>query len=230
MDKRIYDEVFFSVDGEFDGTHPPKHSMLQVGACAFTLREGIIGEFERSIFALPRQEDNFQPRSRLQGRYDWLRSIGLPTGHTMDERVWNEFWSKWPDAWAAVNTDQVVPAVAMDDFRKFYDAMCAMMGVSERNGVLIEYPGGIDYCWIHWYFMEFLGEDPFGHSRAMSMKSYAAAVTKGPFCHATNRNLPKRWFKPKMPHPHTALADARGQAHWAIRMMCEHLEIACPLD
>ena len=222
IDKRVLDEVYFSVDGEFDGSHPPRHSMLQVGACAFTLREGIIGEFERSIFPLP---GPIYQRDRVE----WLESIGLPTGHTMDKAVWDGFWSRQPAAWRAVNTDKYVPAVAMHDFKLWYDLMMDGRG-GPRSGVLIEYPGGIDYFWIHWYFLEFLGEDPFGHSRAMSMKSYAAAVTKGPFCHATNRNLPKRWFKPKMPHPHTAMADARGQAHWAIRMMCEHLEIACPLD
>ncbi len=227
LDPRIFDEVFFSVDGEFDGTHPPRHSMLSVGACAFTLRDGIIGEFERNIFSLVGPTEG--SREAQERRSAWLQSIGLPTGHTMDKRVWDDFWSKWPDAWAHANTDQVVPAVAMNDFRVWYNMVMKEQKLSPRSGVLIEYPGGIDYFWIHWYFMEYLGEDPFGHSRAMSMKSYAAAVTKGPFCHATNRNLPKHWFKPKMPHPHTALADARGQAHWAIRMMCEHLEIDSPI-
>lgn len=227
IDPRIYDEVFFSVDGEFDGTHPPKHSMLSLGACAFTLRDGIIGEFSRNIFSLvgPQGGSN----EAAERRSAWLQSIGLPTGHTMDKRVWDEFWSKWPKAWASVNEDRWVPAVAMDDFRTFYNQMCDKAGVSTRSGVLIEYPGGIDFFWVHWYFMEYLGMSPFSHSRSMSMKTYAAATVKGPFCHATNRNLPKHWFKPKMPHPHIALDDARGQAHWAIRMMCENLGIDSPL-
>ena len=223
MDKRIYDEVFFSIDGEFDGSHPPKHSMLQLGAVAFTLEDGIIAEFERSIFPIAGGTNSGE-------REKWLESIGLPIGHTMDERVWNDFWSKQPAAWKAVNTDQVVPAVAMNDFQNWYAETMVKSNKNFRHGVLIEYPGGIDYFWFHWYMCEFIGVDPFGHSRAMSMKSYAAAATKGPFCHATNRNLPKHWFKPKMPHPHTAMADARGQAHWAIRMMCENLGIDSPLD
>lgn len=229
IDERIYDEVFFSIDGEFDGSHPPKHSMLSIGAVAFNLRDGILGEFSRNMF--PLMGGRPQPSSVAGARMAWLESIGLPSGHTMDKRVWDDFWSKWPEAWEAVNTDQVVPALAMKEFGDWYMEMCLDRGnVSLRNGVLIEYPGGIDYFWLHWYMMEFMDHDPFGHSRAMSMKSYAAAATRGPFCHSTNRNLPKRWFASKLPHPHIAVDDARGQAHWAIRMMCEHLEIPCPLD
>ena len=197
--------------------------MLSVGAVAFTLRDGIIGEFSRNIFAIGGNQSG--SREEQERRSAWLQSIGLPTGHTMDKRVWDDFWSKWPDAWAEVNRDRVVPVVAMKEFTDWYMEMVP----NPRGGVLIEYPGGIDYFWLHWYMMEYMGEDPFGHSRAMSMKSYAAAVAKTPFCHATNRNLPKRWFKPKMPHPHIAVDDARGQAHWAIRMMCEHLDVPCPL-
>ena len=83
MNDKILDEVFFSVDGEFDGTHPPKHSMLAVGAVAFTLRDGIIDEWTRNIFPL------VAPRSPIIGvqeeRELWLKSIGLPPGHTMSK-------------------------------------------------------------------------------------------------------------------------------------------------
>lgn len=226
MNKQILDEVFFSVDGEFDGTHPPKYSMLSLGVVAFTLREGIIGEFQRNIFALNAPQHQFT--GAQEERELWLESIGLPIGHTMSKQVWNEFWSRFPDAFAATQVDQVVPAVAMNDFQRFYIEMVTKVGGSYRDGVFIEYPGGIDYLWCHWYFMEYLNADPFGHSRNMSMKSYAAAMLKNAFRHSTNRNMPKRWFASKLKHNHVAVDDARGQAHLAIRMMCENLEIELP--
>jgi len=222
MDKRIFDEVFFSVDGEFDGTHPPSYSMLSFGVVAFTLKDGIIGEFTRNLKPLPRRHSEI---IGTEERHDqFLRENGLEPGITMSPRVWEQFWSRFPHAYEATLTDQVDPVDAMRDFRKFYMNTVP----NPRHGVLIEYPGGIDYFWCHWYFMEFLGEDPFGHSRAMSMKSYAAAVNKSAFCHATNRNMPKRWFASKLKHNHIAIDDARGQAHLAIRMMCEHHEIDLP--
>lgn len=220
IDKRILGEVYFSVDGEFDGSHPPKHSMLSVGVVAFTLEDGIIGEFSRNLLHLSRQNNSL--------RSSWLSSLGFPTDHTMDISVWIDFWSKHPEAFAATQRDQVSPNEAMSDFLNFYSETVKKVGKGMRDGVFIEYPGGIDYFWCHWYFMEYLGEDPFGHSRSMSMKSYAAASKKKAFCHSTKRNLPKSWFSSKIKHTHIALDDARGQAHQAIRMMCEHLEIDLP--
>lgn len=218
-DTRVLDEVYFSVDGEFDGSHPPKHSMLSVGAVAFTLRKGILGEFERNIFPNAGQ----RPCGPKSERAEWLDSIGLPHGHTMDKEVWDNFWVKFPDAWAAVNVDPVVPSLAMHEFKLFYEQYA-----KPRQGVFLDYPGGIDFSWCHWYFMEYLGEDPFGHSRSFSVKSYAAAALKRPLCHATKRNMPKAWFASKLPHTHIALDDARQQAHMAIRMMCQHLDLPLP--
>jgi hypothetical protein len=228
MKNQILNEVFFSVDGEFDGSHPPKHSMLSLGVVAFTLKDGVIGEFSRNIWHHNAPAEPFKSKAETEQRTEWLASIGLPSSHTMDRRVWDEFWSRFPDAFAATQVDRVVPAVAMNDFQNFYIEMVTKVGGSFRDGVFIEYPGGIDYFWCHWYFMEYLNADPFGHSRNMSMKSYASAVMHEAFRHSTNRNMPKRWFASKLKHNHIAVDDARGQAHLAIRMMCENLEIELP--
>jgi transcription initiation factor IIE alpha subunit len=42
MDERVLDEVYFSVDGEFDGPYPPAHSTLAIGVVEFTLNRGIL--------------------------------------------------------------------------------------------------------------------------------------------------------------------------------------------
>lgn len=196
-DTRILDEVYFSVDGEFDGSHPPTHSMLSVAAVAFTLRKGILGE--------------------------WSANIKPLEGAQMDPRVKFEFWDRNPQAYAATLVDQQEPAQAMQGFKDFY-----YQHAKERAGVFLEYPGAIDYFWCHWYFMNFLGEDPFGHSAAFGVKTYVSAALRRPLRHSTKRNMHKSWFASRLPHTHIALDDARQQGHMAIRMMCEHLEIQLP--
>jgi hypothetical protein len=213
----MLNQVLFSVDGEFDGTHPPRHSMLSVGVCAFTLRDGIIGEWTRNMFHLPNGGPQFQPL-----RVEWLESIGLPTGHTMSKNTWDDFWSRFPAAWAACNEDRVVPVVAMKEFEAFFKKLCP-----RTPGVFFEYPGPSDFFWCHWYFSEFLGYNPFGHSGQMGMKSWSSAVLKKPLRHSGKRDMPKSWFS-NLPHPHLALDDARQQAHMGIRAMCAHLEIDLP--
>lgn len=197
MDDRILDEVFFSVDGEFDGPFPPKHSMLAIGAVAFTLRRGVFDEFSANIKPLP--------------------------GATMHPRVKEEFWDQQPEAYAATLVDQIEPLEAMLRFNEFYHRHA-----KAREGVFLEYPGAIDYFWCHWYFMNFLGEDPFGHSGQFGVKTYVSAALKRPLRHSTKKNMPKRWFASKLPHTHIAVEDAHQQAHIAIRMMCENLEIDLP--
>jgi len=197
MNDRLLSEVFFSVDGEFDGPFPPNHSMLSIGSVAFTLSDGVIGEFSVNIKPL--------------------------SGATMDPVVKREFWDKHPEALASTLVDQQSPKVAMQQFRNFYNQYA-----KPREGVFLEYPGAIDYFWCHWYFLNFLGEDPFGHSGQFGVKTYASAALKRPLRHSTKRNMPKRWFASKLPHTHVALDDARQQAHLAIRMMCDNLDIELP--
>lgn len=194
---KVEDEIFFSVDGEFDGPYPPDHSMLSVGAVAFTLADGILDEFSVNIKPLP--------------------------GATMEKRVKTEFWDRNPEAYAATLIIQQEPKDAMQAFSDFYYSLA-----KSREGVFLEYPGAIDYFWCHWYFMKFLGDDPFGHSGQFGVKTYASAFLKRPLRHSTKRNMPKAWFSSKLPHTHIAVDDARQQAHIAIRMMCANLDITLP--
>lgn len=198
MNDKITKEMFFSVDGEFDGPFPPNHSMLSVGVVAFTLSDGIIDEFSVNIKPLP--------------------------GATMETLVKRDFWDKQPQAYAATLIDQQEPKDAMRAFYDFY-----YKHAQPRAGVFLEYPGAIDFFWCHWYFLNFIGEDPFGHSGQFGVKTYASAALKQPLRHSTKRNMPKDWFASKLPHTHIAVDDARQQAHIAIRMMCHNLGIELPV-
>lgn len=86
---KILDEIYFSVDCEFDGPIAPKHSMLSFGSVAFTLRDGFLGEVEYN-----------------------LEPLAGATMHPDNAK----FWKRNPKAWEAVNVNQLYPEVAMQQY------------------------------------------------------------------------------------------------------------------
>lgn len=193
---KILDEVYFSVDCEFDGPIPPRHSMLSFGSVAFTLRDGFLKEVEY----------NLEP---------------LPGGTMHPDNA--KFWKRNPKAMAAVQVNQRDPAKAMQEYADHVSELT----LKKNKPILIEYPGGCDFGWIHWYLHNFIGYCPFGHS-SFCMKSYAAAVLKCSYRDSAKGQYPKHWFNRKLRHTHVALDDARSQADMFIRIMCEHHGIELP--
>jgi len=94
---RILREVYFSVDIEANGPCPPMNSMLSLGAVAYTLTDGFIGEFEVNLDLLPESEPN--PETML-------------------------FWEKHPEAYALSRINTVPPLDAMWKFARFTELMC----------------------------------------------------------------------------------------------------------
>jgi len=80
-----------------------------------------------------------------------------------------------------------------------------------RRPVLIAYPLGFDWMFLHWYFVRFTGRSPFGFSGALDMKTMyqqKAGVVLG---RAGRRDLPA-FLVPEAPHTHNARDDAIEQA------------------
>lgn len=196
MNNKLINEVYFSVDCEFDGPIPPTHSMLSFGSVAFTLQDGIIGEKEYNLKTLPGA-----------------------TMHTDNKK----FWDRNPKAYEATLVNPWEPFDAMKD----YAAHIEEMTKKKHKPILIEYPGGCDYSWVHWYFHRHIGYCPFGHS-SHNMKSYAAAMLKCAFRDSAKGQYPKHWFNRNLKHTHKALDDARSQGDMFIRMLCEHNDIPLP--
>lgn len=188
--QKVLDEIYFSVDCEFDGPIPPKHSMLSFGSVAFTLRDGVLGEAEYNLETLPGA-----------------------TMHPDNKR----FWERFPQAYKASRQNLWEPFKAMRD----YDRHIQKLAYKRNKPIFIEYPGGCDFGWVHWYFHNFVGYCPFGHA-SHDMKSYGAAMLKCAFRDSAKGNYPRHWFNKRLKHDHTALTDARGQADMFIRMKCEH--------
>ena len=112
------------------------------------------------------------------------------------------FWSKHPEAWEAATRNREVVGVAMRKYDKWVRSL-------PGTPIFVGYPVTFDFAFVHWYFIKFLGCDPFGFA-GLDIKSYAMAVLGWNFTRTAKRNMPKHWFDP-LQHTHIALDDAKAQ-------------------
>lgn len=139
-------------------------------------------------------------------------------GAVRDPRTMLEFWSKNPDAWAAVMRDRRDIQIAMEDFHLF---LKRLQGKTGRRPVAVCAPAGYDYTFLRWYMIRFLGSDkPLGHS-CIDLKS-VAADRLGSAYHTSGKSMyPAHWFKDQFPHTHIAVDDAIEQAWLFARIVDE---------
>jgi hypothetical protein len=178
-------DVFISADVEADGPIPGRYSMLAFGFA-------IAATFDGHLFTAK------DPASRTF--YRELR----PAADDVD-----------PAALAASRLDRdalardaAVPADAMREAANWVVAEASSAG---GRPVLVGYPVVFDWMFLHWYFVRFAGESPFGFSGALDVKTMyqqKAAVTLD---RAGRRDLPAS-LQGSRPHTHNALDDAVEQA------------------
>ena len=99
MSKR---EVYVSVDIEADGPIPGPHSMLSLGAAAFTID-----------WADP-------PRPAMVG--SWTGNLETLEGASGDPQTM-QWWASQPEAWAACRTELQPVAPAMAAFRAWLESL-----------------------------------------------------------------------------------------------------------
>lgn len=85
-------EVYISVDVETDGPIPGPHSMLSIGAAAFTADGTMLSTFSANLYP-------------MEG--------SLPDPSTA------KWWLSQPEAWAEVNKDRQEPAKVMIEFNRW---------------------------------------------------------------------------------------------------------------
>lgn len=168
-------EIYISTDVETDGPIPGPHSMLSVGSAAYTPDKRLIATFSANLETLP----------GASGHPDTLR-----------------WWATQPEAWAACRIDPQPPALAMQRYVDWLDAL-------PGKPVFVGYPVVFDFLFVYWYLMRFAGRSPFSHS-ALDIKTYAMALLKQPYRQISKRTMPSEWFDP-LPHTHVALDDAIAQ-------------------
>ncbi len=138
-----------------------------------------------------------------------------PDPNTM--AFWNETEAN-KIAYAETRKDLETPADAMKRYQEWLKGLGG-------SPIFVGYPAAFDFKWIDYYSHVYLGDNPFGFSRCIDVKSYAyAALQKPNFLHTAKRNMPKRWFD-DLPHTHIALDDAIEQGAMWINILRETLNL-----
>ena len=153
----------------------------------------------------------FDINKRLLGTFS--RNLELMEGASPTPST-DEFWKKNPGAYNKTREDVVHPKIAMQEYKKW-------LGELLGKPIFVGYPVVYDFKWIDWYFVKCIGENPFGFSGAIDVKTFAWTKLNGRFNHTTKRNFPKHWFE-QLPHTHVALDDALEQGAMFINILREH--------
>ena len=176
-------DIYISVDIEADGPVPGEYSMLAFGLCVASTFDG--ATFEARDPAI----DTF---------YRELR----PASDQVDPNALSV---------SGLDRDQLRetgadPAEAMSE---------ATTWVRRQSGshqpVMVGYPLVFDWMFIHWYFVRYCGESPFGFSGGLDMKSIYQAKARVTIDQAGRNDLPDE-LASTGPHTHNALDDAIEQA------------------
>ena len=123
------------------------------------------------------------PISEMQDD-DAMHIVGKPLGH---------FYSTTP------------PKVAFTDFHDW------LKGQSEGSKlVFVGFNAAFDWAFVNWYFLTFLGSNPFG-AAALDIKSYYGGFAGVAWEETRSSRIPAE-FKPIGEHSHDPLDDAIEQA------------------
>lgn len=176
-------DVYFSADIETDGPIPGPYSMLSVGlVCA--------------------------------GRHDGHRFIAPDDYSVSIYREFKPISEQFQEEALAVNgLDREKLKLTGSDPRQAMAEIAAWIRDVSGGGapVLVAYPLSFDWTWLYWYFMNYLHDSPFGHSRCFDIKTAIAFRHGLPVSKAGRSKLPAH-YRTRQRHTHHALDDAIAQA------------------
>ena len=177
-------ELYISIDIETDGPCPGQNSMLAIGAAAFKI-------------------DLFNPVSKF---YRTIKPMDDATQDS-DTMLW---WATQPEAWEEVNTDQVEPMEAMNQFGEW------LIGTGYLHNaklVAAAWPAAFDFGFVNWYLHSYYGANPLGFA-CLDIRSYANGLfnTAGYYERISEGDLYKHYGIDKTGfRPHVAVDDAIQQ-------------------
>lgn len=177
------DEIYVSVDVEADGPIPGPYSMLSFGMAACGLYDG------KRFQALDPRKQTF---------YRELKPIS-------DVFV--------PEALAVSGLDRDLLKVEGSNPKEAMEEAAAWLAKITPEGgrpIFAAWPLSFDWLFSYWYFMNFVGSCPFGHSGAIDMKTFYAVRSGLPLRYVGKRGMPAE-LKSQHPHTHNALDDAIEQ-------------------
>lgn len=100
----------------------------------------------------------------------------------------------------------VAPALAMQQLAEWIRRVAP----AGQRPLMVAFNAPFDWSFVNHYFLEFHGENPFGHS-AIDIKAFYMGLTGCPWEETSMLYLSPRFLKGQQ-LPHDALADARLQA------------------
>ncbi len=189
-------DLYVSVDIETDGPIPGEYSMLSFALC-------LASRFDGSAFEVIEPATATTFYVELKPISDNFKREALDVNR-LDR-----------DALAVDGTE---PEAAM--------RAAADWIASHADGarpVLVAYPLSFDWSFLHWYFVRFTGESPFGHATCLDIRTVYLARALTTFDRTGQPSMPPELLSQR-PHTHNAADDAQEQAElfnnifaWALR-------------
>jgi DNA polymerase III epsilon subunit-like protein len=176
-------DIYISADIEADGPIPGPFSMLSFGLAVASRFDGV--RFEP---AEPSKATFYRELKPISEQFEpkALAVTGLDRDMLMRK-----------------GTD---PSMAMRDAAEW---------VAGQSGggqpVLVGYPVVFDWMFLYWYFLRFIGQSPFGFSKALDMKTIFQQKAGVTLDRAGRTDLPSHLASTRR-HTHNALDDAVEQA------------------
>jgi DNA polymerase III epsilon subunit-like protein len=97
------------------------------------------------------------------------------------------------------------PAAAMAEFEQWIGKVCG-----KQRPIFVAFNATFDWMFVHYYFIKFLGRDPFGIS-GVDIKAYFMGKLRVPWGETTKKRIAAK-FIPSTKHTHNALDDSVEQA------------------
>lgn len=151
----------------------------------------------------------------IPGRYSLL-SIGACVVGSPGQSFYSELV---PINDAFVTKAMAVHGLSLEKLKQTGEAPAAAMARFEQwilqvsdggRPVFVAFNATFDWMFVHWYFVTFLGRDPFGIS-GLDIKAYVMGKHRLAWGETFKKNV-KKLYPTTQPHTHNALDDAREQA------------------
>jgi hypothetical protein len=181
--RRVARDTYISADVETDGPIPGRYSMLSFGLA-------VAATFDGKAFAPRNPAAATFYRELRPITHDWLPEAVEASGLDRD----------------ALASEAAEPSLAMADATEWVASVAG-----GTRPVVVGYPLVFDWMFLHWYFVAFTGDSPFGFSGALDIKTMYQQKARVTLDEAGRADLPPA-LRASRPHTHNACDDAVEQA------------------